>query len=193
MQVDHVMSNSFGLGIRLRVLGRERLNSRAPTVANGPDVAFARGKAAPPPRALTCAPRLVAAAGFAGSRPANSPSRSRIKERAAGAKALEEQTAALRQPRSVKDRAETSRWKENSRRCRTRNQSILPPQRKRAQERRVLRHGPRDRAFQQEISGPEDQELDLMEQADQLRAQIAAEEKETRHETINRQTNDESG
>ena len=33
--------------------------------------------------------------------------------------------------------------------------------------------------YQQEISGLEDQELELMEQADQLKAQIAAEEKQT--------------
>ncbi|MGB8342046.1 MAG: C4-type zinc ribbon domain-containing protein [Chthoniobacterales bacterium] len=33
--------------------------------------------------------------------------------------------------------------------------------------------------YQQEISGLEDQELDLMEQADQLKVQIAAEEKQT--------------
>jgi predicted nucleic acid-binding Zn-ribbon protein len=79
---------------------------------------------------------------------------------------------------------ETSRWKRKDSELDvgTRNQSINRLKTQQYETRKndeFSAMGREIERFQQEISKLEDQELELMEQADQLRAQIAAEEKET--------------
>jgi predicted nucleic acid-binding Zn-ribbon protein len=100
-------------------------------------------------------------------------------------KALEEQTAvASANLEAVKDRARNVEVEKKRLELDvgTRNQSIA---RLRTQQYETRKNdefsamGREIERFQQEISKLEDQELELMEQTDQLRAQIAAEEKET--------------